>query len=194
MIAFIRGNFVHKTPALVWVEANGVGYELHISLHTYSSIQALDKGQLFTYFQVKEDGQTLYGFHDIQEKELFAQLISVSGVGAATARMMLSSMRPEEIVKAVVQSNSRQLETIKGIGKKSAERIVLELKDKLAKNPYHTNISPLINNTLEQDALNALVALGIARQTGEQAVQRVLKAQPELSKVEDIIKNALKTI
>jgi holliday junction DNA helicase RuvA len=118
----------------------------------------------------------------------------VSGVGAATARMMLSSMRPEEIVKAIVQSNSRQLETIKGIGKKSAERIVLELKDKLAKNPYHTNISPLINNTLEQDALNALVALGIARQTGEQAVQRVLKAQPELSKVEDIIKNALKTI
>jgi holliday junction DNA helicase RuvA len=194
MIAFIRGNFVHKTPALVWVEANGVGYELHISLHTYSSIQGLDKGQLFTYFQVKEDGQTLYGFHDIQEKELFAQLISVSGVGAATARMMLSSMRPEEIVKAIVQSNSRQLETIKGIGKKSAERIVLELKDKLAKNPYHTNISPLINNTLEQDALNALVALGIARQTGEQAVQRVLKAQPELSKVEDIIKNALKTI
>ena len=194
MIAFIRGNFVHKTPAVVWIEANGVGYELHISLHTYSSIQSLDKGQLFTYFQVKEDAQTLYGFHDIQEKELFVQLISVSGVGAATARMMLSSMRPEEIVKAIVQSNSRQLETIKGIGKKSAERIVLELKDKLAKNPYHTNISPLINNTLEQDALNALVALGIARQTGELAVQRVLKAQPELSKVEDIIKNALKTI
>ena len=194
MIAFIRGNFVHKTPAVVWIEANGVGYELHISLHTYSSIQSLDKGQLFTYFQVKEDGQTLYGFHDIQEKELFVQLISVSGVGAATARMMLSSMRPEEIVKAIVQSNSRQLETIKGIGKKSAERIVLELKDKLAKNPYHSNISPLINNTLEQDALNALVALGIARQTGELAVQRVLKAQPELSKVEDIIKNALKTI
>ncbi len=194
MIAFIRGNFVHKTPAIVWVEANGVGYELHISLHTYSSIQGLEKGQLFTYFQVKEDGQTLYGFHEIQEKELFVQLISVSGVGAATARMMLSSMRPEEIVKAIVGSNIRLLETIKGIGKKSAERIVLELKDKLAKNPYHSNISPLINNTLEQDALNALVALGIARQTGEQAVQRVLKAQPELSKVEDIIKNALKTI
>lgn len=194
MIAFIRGNFVHKTPAIVWVEANGVGYELHISLHTYSSIQGLEKGQLFTYFQVKEDGQTLYGFHEIQEKELFVQLISVSGVGAATARMMLSSMRPEEIVKAIVGSNIRLLETIKGIGKKSAERIVLELKDKLAKNPYHSNISPLINNTLEHDALNALVALGIARQTGEQAVQRVLKAQPELSKVEDIIKNALKTI
>jgi len=194
MIAFVRGNFVHKTPALVWVEANGVGYELHISLNTYASIQSLEKGQLFTYFQVKEDGQTLYGFHDLQEKELFVQLISVSGVGAATARMMLSSMKPEEIVKAIVQANSRQLEQIKGIGKKSAERIVLELKDKLSKNPYHSNISPLINNTLEQDALNALVALGIARQTCEQAVQRVLKAQPELSKVEDIIKNALKTI
>lgn len=194
MIAFIRGNFVHKTPALVWVDVNGLGYELHISLHTYTSIQSLEKGQLYTYFQVKEDGQTLYGFHEIQEKELFVQLISVSGVGAATARMMLSSMRPEEIVKAIVQSNIKLLETIKGIGKKSAERIVLELKDKLAKNPYQTNISTLIHNTLEQDALNALVALGIARQVGEQAVQRVVKTHPELNKVEDIIKNALKTI
>lgn len=194
MIAFIRGNFVHKTPALVWVDVNGLGYELHISLHTYTSIQSLEKGQLYTYFQVKEDGQTLYGFHEIQEKELFVQLISVSGVGAATARMMLSSMRPEEIVKAIVQSNVKLLETIKGIGKKSAERIVLELKDKLAKNPYQTNISTLIHNTLEQDALNALVALGIARQVGEQAVQRVVKTHPELNKVEDIIKNALKTI
>lgn len=194
MIAFVRGKFVHKSPAMVWVEVNGVGYELHISLHTFSSIQAMEQGQLFTYFQVKEDSQTLYGFFDVQEKELFVQLISVSGVGAATARMMLSSSKPDEIVRAIVQSDSRFLESIKGIGKKTAERIVLELKDKLAKTPYNTNISPLINNTLEQDALNALIALGIARQTGEQAVQKVLKAQPELTSVQDIIKKALKII
>ena len=194
MIAFVRGKFVHKTPAMVWVDVNGVGYELHISLHTFSSIQSMEQGQLFTYFQVKEDSQTLYGFFDVQEKELFVQLISVSGVGAATARMMLSSSKPDEIVRAIVQSDSRFLESIKGIGKKTAERIVLELKDKLAKTPYNTNISPLINNTLEQDALNALIALGIARQTGEQAVQKVLKGQPELTSVQDIIKKALKII
>lgn len=194
MIAFVRGKFVHKTPAMVWVDVNGVGYELHISLHTFSSIQLMEQGQLFTYFQVKEDSQTLYGFFDVQENELFVQLISVSGVGAATARMMLSSSKPDEIVRAIVQSDSRFLESIKGIGKKTAERIVLELKDKLAKTPYNTNISPLINNTLEQDALNALIALGIARQTGEQAVQKVLKGQPELTSVQDIIKKALKII
>lgn len=194
MIAFVRGNFIHKSPALVLVDVNGVGYELHISLNTYSSIQAMEKGQLHTYLQIKEDAQTLYGFFDVQEKELFVQLISISGVGAATARMMLSSLKPEEIVRAIIQGNTRLLESIKGIGKKSAERIILELKDKMSKTSYHTNISPLINNTLEQDALNALMALGIARPTGEQAVQRVLKAEPALSQVEDIIKKALKTI
>ncbi len=194
MIGFLRGNFIHKSPAMILVDVNGVGYELHISLNTYSNIQALDKGQLHTYLQIKEDSQTLFGFFDVQEKELFIQLISVSGVGAATARMMLSSIKPEEIVRAIVQGNTTLLESIKGIGRKSAERIILELKDKMTKTSYHTNISPLINNTLEQDALNALIALGIARPTGEQAVQRVLKAEPSLSKVEDIIKKALKTI
>ena len=176
------------------VDVNGVGYELHISLHTYSSIQPLEKGQLHTYLQIKEDSHTLFGFFTIQEKELFIQLISVSGVGAATARMMLSSVKPEEIVRAISQGNTGLLESIKGIGKKSAERIVLELKDKMSRSHYHLNISPLINNTLEQDALNALMALGIARPISESAIKRVLKADPELSQVEDIIKKALKNI
>lgn len=176
------------------VDVNGVGYELHISLNTYSNIQSLEKGQLHTYLQIKEDNHTLYGFFDIQEKELFIQLISVSGVGAATARMMLSSVKPEEIVRAIIQGNTPLLESIKGIGKKSAERIILELKDKMTKTSYHTNNSPLIHNTLEQDALNALMALGIARPTGEQAVKRVLQTEPALSQVEDIIKKALKNI
>jgi Holliday junction DNA helicase RuvA len=194
MIAFVRGNFVYKTPALVHVDVNGVGYELHISLHTYSSIQSLDKGLLYTHLHIREDAHILYGFSEVAEKELFLQLVSVSGVGAATARMMLSSMRPDEIVRAIVQGNTRQLESIKGIGRKSAERIVLELRDKLGKTNLETNIGPLKNNTLEQDALNALVALGIARTAGEQAVQKVMKAQPDLTLVEDIIKNALKTL
>lgn len=194
MIAYVNGKFVQKSPAQVIVDVNGIGYELHISLNTFSQIQGLESGLLHTYFQVKEEAQTLYGFADVQEKELFVQLISVSGVGAATARMMLSSLKPEELVRAIVQGNAKQLEAIKGIGRKSAERIILELRDKLGKTMPVSNISSLINNTLEQDALNALIALGIGRSVAEQAVQKVLKAAPETTSVEDIIKNALKSI
>jgi Holliday junction DNA helicase RuvA len=194
MIAFVRGQFIHKSPALVLVDVNGVGYELQISLNTYSHIQHLDKGLLYTHLHIREDAHTLFGFFEETEKELFLQLIGVSGVGATTARMMLSAMKPDELIRAIVQGNTRQLESIKGIGKKSAERIILELKDKFGKLRITTNISPLIDNTLEQDALNALITLGIPRSTGEQAIQRVLKAEPNLSSVEEIIKNALKSI
>lgn len=194
MIAFLKGNFVRKTPALVHVEVNGIGYELHISLNTYSSISTKDHGLLHTYFHVREDAQILYGFYEEAEKEMFIQLLSVSGVGASTARMMLSSMKPAEIAKAIAQSNTKLLESIKGIGKKSAERIVLELRDKVGKTALETNNDVLINNTLDQDALNALIALGISRSMGEQAIGRVRKSNPELHKIEDIIKQALKNI
>jgi Holliday junction DNA helicase RuvA len=194
MIAFLRGDFVLKTPALVHVDVGGTGYEVHISLHTYSSIQNLDKGLLLTYLHIREDAHVLYGFFDRVEKELFVQLISVSGVGASTARMMLSSMKPEEITRAILQGNARQLEAIKGIGKKSAERIILELRDKLGKSKVETNISSLIDNSLEQDALNALIALGIARPAAENAIRKALQEGAEGLKVEDIIKKALKTL
>jgi Holliday junction DNA helicase RuvA len=194
MIAFLKGNFVRKTPALVHVDVNGVGYELHISLNTFTSISGKDHGQLHTYFHVREDAQILYGFYEEAEKEMFIQLISVSGVGAATARMMLSSMKPTEIAKAITQGNTKLLESIKGIGKKSAERIVLELRDKVGKTGFESNNDVLINNTLDQDALNALIALGINRSAGEQAIGRVRKSNPELHKIEDIIKQALKNI
>jgi Holliday junction DNA helicase RuvA len=194
MIAFLKGPFVQRSPSQVVIEVQGIGYEVQISLNTYAQIQHLQEGLLYTHLQIKEDAHTLFGFADIQEKELFIQLISVSGVGAATARMMLSSLKPEELIRAIQQGQTRQLESIKGIGKKSAERLILELKDKMAKISPHTNISPLINNTLEQDALNALVALGIGRGAGEQAVQRVLQAEPSLDRVEEIIKKALKTL
>jgi Holliday junction DNA helicase RuvA len=194
MIAFLKGEFVLKTPAIVHMDVGGVGYELLISLHTFSQIQHLEKGILLTYHQVREDGQTLFGFYERVEKELFIQLISVSGVGAATARMMLSSMRPEEIVRAILFGNIKQLESIKGIGRKSAERIILELRDKVGKTMPETNISPLINNTLEQDALNALIALGINRQAADQALKKVIAAEPGFGKVEDIIKKVLKNL
>lgn len=194
MIAFLRGDFVSKTPAQVHVDVAGVGYELQISLHTYSQIQDLDRGLLLTYLHIREDAHVLYGFFDRAEKDLFIQLISVSGVGASTARMMLSSMRPEEITRAILQGNARQLESIKGIGKKSAERVILELRDKLGKSKLETNISSLIDNSLEQDALNALIALGIARPAAENAIRKVLNEGAESLKVEDVIKKALKTL
>jgi len=194
MIAFIRGSFVRKTAASVVVDVNGVGYELHISLNTYTAIANLDKGQLHTYFHVREDAQILFGFAEESEKELFIQLINVSGVGASTARMMLSSMKPAELTRAIVGSNSKQLESIKGIGKKTAERIVLELRDKLGKTSHPEINTVLTDNTLHHDALNALTALGIARATAEQALARVQKTNPELQKIEDLIKSALKNI
>jgi len=194
MIAFLRGVFAYKSPTLVHVEAGGVGYELQISLNTYSRIENLDKGILLTYLHIREDAHILYGFFDKPEKDLFIQLLSVSGVGASTARMMLSSMKPEEITRAILQGNARQLESIKGIGKKSAERIILELRDKVGKNKEETNISTLINNTLEQDALNALITLGIARPAAELAIKKVMNDVSGTDKVEDIIKKALKIL
>jgi Holliday junction DNA helicase RuvA len=194
MIAYVRGKFVNKTPALVYVEVGGVGYELQISLNTYTRIQDLESGTLLTYLQIREDAHILYGFFDKAEKDLFIQLIGVSGVGASTARMMLSSMKPEEITRAILQGNARQLESIKGIGKKSAERIILELRDKLGKAVPDPNISSLISNTLEQDALNALISLGIARPAAENAIRKTMNEVSGTEKVEDIIKKALKTL
>ncbi len=193
MFAFLKGEFVLKTPAAVQIDVNGVGYEVQISLNTYSRIQSLGRGVLLTHLHIQEDKHTIYGFFESAEKEIFLQLISISGVGAATARMMLSSMKPEEITRAILQGNAKVLESIKGIGKKTAERIILELRDKVGKIQVGSNISPLINNTLEQDSLNALIALGIARNTGELVIKKVLAAEPGL-KVEDIIKKALKSL
>ena len=133
MIAYLSGKFSYKTPTVVYVDVQGLGYEVNISLNTYSHIQKLNEGKLYTYLQVKEDAHTLYGFFDSMEKEMFVMLISVSGVGAATARMMLSNLKPEEISKAILQNNASLLESVKGIGRKTAERLILELKDKMSK-------------------------------------------------------------
>lgn len=193
MIAFVNGNFVTKLPSQVIVDVNGVGYDLQISLNTYSAIANKESGKLFTYLHITENAHTLYGFNDVEEKELFLQLISVSGVGASTARMMLSGLKPEEIIRCITNSNTKQLESIKGIGKKTAERIVLELKDKL--NRLQTNLpqSTYSINTVESDALNALIALGIQKNIAETAIKKVLSSANNLS-VENIIKLALKNL
>ncbi|MDB5232613.1 MAG: Holliday junction helicase RuvA [Chitinophagaceae bacterium] len=194
MIAFLRGPFTFKSPAQVIVDVNGVGYELNISLNTYSSIQGKATGQLFTYLHITENNQTLYGFAEQSEKELFLQLISVSGVGAATARMMLSGMKPEEIGRAIIQGNAKQLEGIKGIGRKTAERLIVELRDKLAKQPMDNLSTHTSANSVEQDALYALISLGIPKPAAEQAIKKIQIQNGENISAEILIKQVLKSL
>ena len=194
MYAYLHGKFTYKSPALVYVDVNGIGFEVHISFNSFSHIQNLEEGKLFTHLQVKEDGHVLYGFFDRGEKDMFLLLIGISGVGAATARMMLSSLKPEELSRAIIQGNVKLLESVKGIGKKTAERLVLELKDKMGKQSTDTNLSVHVGNSLEQDALNALTALGIPRSQAEQSIQKIILAEPSVLKLEDLIKKALKAI
>lgn len=194
MIAQLSGKFLYKNPTRVVVDVNGVGYEVNISLHTYSAISALESGTLFTHLKISEEAFTLWGFAEEAEKEIFLKLIGVSGVGAATARMMVSSLKPREIQLAIGAGNTKQLEAIKGIGKKTAERIVLELKDKIGiVAGSGQNFAP-IQNTAEADALEALVALGISKNMAETAVRKVMSLQTETPPVEDIIKLALKSL
>lgn len=194
MIAYLNGKFAYINPTTVYVDVSGVGYEVSISLNTYGAIQNLKEGKLFTHLLIKEDAHTIFGFFDKQEKDMFIMLIGVSGVGAATARLMLSNMLPDEIAKAILNGNVRLLESIKGIGRKTAERLVLELRDKISKQPLDPAVTIVRGNTLQQDALNALVALGINKAAAETAVNKVLKDEPEDSQLEHIIKKALKSI
>lgn len=194
MIAYLEGKFTYKSPASVYIDINGLGYEVNISLNTYSLVQNLNAGRLYTYLQIKEDAHTLYGFYDILEKEMFVLLIGVSGVGAATARMMLSSMKPEEISQAILRGDARLLESVKGIGRKTAERLVLELRDKVGKQTFEGSVPGRAQNTFEQDALNALMALGISKPVGELAIRKIMAAEPETNQLEVLIKKSLKAI
>ena len=195
MYAYLKGKFVLKSASQIVLDVNGVGYEVNITLNTFSAIETLEEGKLFIYMQVKEDAHTLFGFFEHEEKEMFILLISVSGVGAATARMMLSSLKPEEVANAVASNNVRLIESVKGIGKKTAERLVLELKDKVG---GKTDITPQnwskMPNSLEKDAINALFALGINQKQAELSVKKIISLEPETTKLEDLIKKALKAI
>ena len=194
MYAYLEGKFTMKNPAQVYVDISGVGYELNISLNTYAHIQNLEQGKLFTYLQIKEDGHTIFGFFDKIEKDIFILLISVSGIGASIARMMLSHLKPDEISKAIIQNNVKLLESVKGIGKKTAERLVLELRDKVNKVASDLNIPVTAGNRFQQDALNALVSLGISRPQAETAVQKISLIEPDINNLEELIKKALKAI
>jgi Holliday junction DNA helicase RuvA len=193
MIAFVRGTFVAKSPSRVIVDVNGVGYDLQISLNTYEAISQKENGLLHTYLQISENAQTFYGFAEVKEKEMFQHLISISGVGAATARMMLSGMKPAEIAKFIITGSVNDLIRIKGIGKKTAEMLVVGLRDKLS--GFVSDNQSLIqtSNPLELDAVNALIALGIGKPMAEKAVNKVMHSNADIA-LQDIIKQALKNL
>jgi len=194
MYEYIDGKLAFKCPAYVVLEAGGIGYHIHISLNTYSALKDQERCKLYTWLVVKEDSHTLYGFADEGERRLFLHLISVNGIGPGTGRMMLSSISPTEIEQAIVMGDVDQIKRIKGIGPKSAQRLIIELQDKLKKDGPGTLISMPLNNTSKDEALSALVMLGFVKNTAEKAVDSAIKSSADALSVEAIIKIALKTL
>jgi Holliday junction DNA helicase RuvA len=191
MYEYIEGDYVEKSPAHLIVQAGHVAYYIHISLFTYSQISNLASGKIYLHFVVREDAQILYGFGGREEREIFRMLLSVSGVGANTARLILSSLSPGEITKAILAGNVSLLQGIKGIGAKTAQRIIIDLKDKVGKGSGIGELFFSQDNTSREEALSALVALGFPKKTVEKTVTRIISEQPELS-VEEVVKAALK--
>jgi Holliday junction DNA helicase RuvA len=191
MYEYIEGEFVEKSPTHLIVQAGHLAYYIHISVFTYSQISNLHKGKIYLHFVVREDAQILYGFGSREEREIFRMLISVSGVGANTARLILSSLSPEEISQAILAGNVSLLQGIKGIGAKSAQRIIVDLKDKVGKGAGIDELFFSQDNTSREEALSALVALGFPKKTVDKILTRILSEQPELS-VEEVVKAALK--
>jgi len=193
MIAYIQGKLVEKNPTDVVIDCNGIGYLLNISLHTYSQIPDKESIKLYTYLQVKEDSHTLFGFSAIAEKEIFKLLISVSGIGSSIARTMLSSLTPKQVREGIATSDVALIQSIKGIGAKTAQRVILDLKDKVLKIYDIDEVSIVQNNTSKDEALSALEVLGFAKKQAEKVVDRIMSTQSDAN-LETIIKLALKNL
>jgi Holliday junction DNA helicase RuvA len=193
MIAHIQGKLVEKTPTEVVIDCNGVGYQINISLHTYSLLPNTDFIKLFTHLIIKEDAHSLYGFVEKSEKEIFKMLLTVSGIGAGIARTMLSSLEPKQIIQALASGDVTTIQSIKGIGTKTAQRAILDLKDKVLKIYDLDEVSMFQNNTNRDEALSALEVLGFVRKTSEKIVDKVISQNPDAT-VELIIKQALKNL
>lgn len=193
MINHLRGRLVEKNPTYVVVECHGVGYFLNISLHTFSLLKDEENIHIYTHLLVKEDSHTLFGFVERSEREIFRLLISVSGVGSSTARTMLSSLSPADVRDAIASGDVASIQAVKGIGAKTAQRVILDLKDKILKVLDMGEVSTESNNTNKEEALSALEVLGFARRQSEKVVEKVLSQDASLS-VENIIKQALKNL
>ncbi len=193
MITHLKGKLVEKNPTHVVIECGGIGYFVNISLHTYSKLPDDENILLFTHLQIKEDSHSLFGFAEKSEREIFRLLLSVSGIGSSTARTMLSSLTPFQIRDAIAMGDAPTIQAIKGIGAKTAQRVILDLKDKVLKIYDLDEVYPNSNNTNKEEALSALEVLGFLRKQSEKAVDKVLSQDAALS-VEDIIKLALKNL
>ncbi len=196
MIAFIRGRLVQKDPTFVIIDIQGVGYEIKISLNTFSKIKDEEQCKLHTYLHIKEDAHTLFGFAEEREKALFMHLISISGVGPSTGLMVLSSLSPEEVEQAILGEDVATIQRVKGIGGKTAQRIILELKDKIGKDSHggmDTIISSGPKNSIRNEALSALITLGINKAAAQKSIDKILKDSDEHIKLEELIKLALKS-
>ncbi|MEZ4910799.1 MAG: Holliday junction branch migration protein RuvA [Saprospiraceae bacterium] len=195
MIAYLNGLIAHKTPTFVYIDCHGVGYHVNISLNTYSKLENLEKIKIFTYLSIKEDEHSLFGFFDDEERSLFILLISVSGVGVNTARVILSYMTPDEVKSAIIHENAMALGKVKGIGPKTAKRIILDLKDKVMKVTGSDPIDLSFANEqsgIKDEAVSALVALGFAKPIVEKHVKSLLSSNSNISQVEELIKLVLK--
>ena len=191
MITHIHGKLIEKTPTYVVVDVNGIGYKIKISLQTFSAIDG-ELCKLFTHLSVKEDSHTLFGFFEESERHLFRNLISVSGVGPSTAQVILSTFSTEEIVHHITTADVKMVQSVKGIGAKTAQRIIIDLKDKVAKGmPTSDLLFDKIDNTIKEEALSALLALGFAKKGAEIKLDKVFKSNPEIASVEELVKTAL---
>jgi len=193
MITHIRGRLIEKNPTYAIIEANGIGYFLNISLNTFSQIPDNESVLLYTHLSIREDAHTLFGFINKTEREIFKLLISVSGVGPSIARTMLSSMNTDEIQHAIGSGNVSLIQSVKGIGAKTAQRVLVDLKDKIAKTYIADEVSVTQSNTIKNEALSALEVLGFAKKQSEKIVDKILLQDTTLS-VEVLIKNALKNL
>jgi Holliday junction DNA helicase RuvA len=194
MISFVEGKLEVTEPTHVLINANGIGYEIKISLNTFSDVKSKEKARIHTHFHVKEDAQILYGFSQLSERTRFRDLISINGVGPSTALMILSSLSPDELQTAIAHEQINVIQGVKGIGAKTAQRIVLELKDKMKKEGLlekAIEIAPSVDNTKLDEALSALITLGINKPTADKTVRSLLRQNPDLS-LEELIKLALK--
>ena len=195
MIAYIKGEITFKSPTFIVIEAGGIGYGAHISLFTYSKIEHQEKTTLYTYVHYKEDSQNLYGFADLEERKLFKHLISVSGVGPSTGQVVLSSLTPDQVSQAILSEDERVFSSVKGIGPKTAKRIILDLKDKIGK-MSSTKVLTFQgkDNTSREEALSALVALGFNRSQAQKTIIELMKTGDQDWKVEDLIKESLRKL